>query len=98
VKIIKNNKGASYTFGIISSFVGIVSFNMTEDWSSAFFQGLVAGFYSYLIYIIGYSNGVDEGISKGYDKALEDLKPVLPSEIQNNLNEKTNSNQQENML
>jgi hypothetical protein len=86
MKIKRINRGAFNTFWIILSLVGIVSFNITKDWATVLSQGLVAGFSFVLIYIVGYLNGVDEGKGKGYDKAMEDLKPVLPPEIQKNMN------------
>ena len=86
MKIKRINKGAFNTFWIILSLVGIASFNITQDWTTALSQGLVAGFAFALIYIIGYSMGVEEG--KGYDKAMEDLKPILPPEMQKNMNER----------
>lgn len=88
MKIKRINKGAFNTFWIILSLVGIVSFNIIKDWATALSQGLMAGFCFALIYIVGYLNGVEEGKGKGYDKTMEDLKPVLPPEIQNNLNER----------
>ena len=88
MKIKRINRGVFNTFWIILSLVGIVSFNITKDWTTALSQGLMAGFSFVLIYIVGYLNGFDEGKGKGYDKAMEDLKPVLPPEIQKNMNER----------
>jgi hypothetical protein len=88
MKIKEINRGALNTFWIILFLVGIVSFNITKDWATALSQGLVAGFSFALIYIVGYLNGVKKGKGKGYDKAMEDLKPVLPPEIQKNMNER----------
>ena len=88
MEIKRINKGAFNTFWIILSLVGIVSFNITEDWVTALSQGLVAGFSFALIYIVGYLNGVEEGKDKGYDKAMVDLEPILPPEIQKNMNER----------
>ena len=81
MKIKRINKGAFNSFWITLSLVGIVSFNITKDWATAFSQGLVAGFSFALIYIVGYLGGVEEGKGKGYDKAMEDLEPILPPEI-----------------
>ncbi len=82
------NRGALNTFLVTSVFISITSFNITKDWATAISQGLIAGFVFALIYIVGFSNGIEEGIGKGYDKAMEDLKPVLPSEMQRNMNER----------
>lgn len=89
MKIDRINKRILYVFLIFFSLVGIISYNITEDWARAFFQGLAAAIFFVLIYIVGYSNGVEEGKTKGYDKALEDLNSVLPPELQKNMNEKT---------
>ncbi|MBL1214468.1 MAG: hypothetical protein HND52_14015 [Ignavibacteriae bacterium] len=89
MKIYRINKRILYVFLIFFSLVGIISYNITEDWASAFFQGLTAAIFFVLIYIVGYSNGVEEGKTKGYDKALEDLNSVLPPELQKNMSEKT---------
>lgn len=82
MKIKKINQGAFYTFWIILSLVGVTSFNITQDWVTAISQGLVAGFAFAFIYIVDYSRGVEDGKTNGYDKAMEDLKPVLPSDMQ----------------
>lgn len=82
------NRGALNTFWIFLFLVGISSLNITQDWATALSQGLVAGFVFAFVYIVGYSSGVEEGKGAGYDKALEDLKPILPSEMQENMNER----------
>ena len=89
MKINRINKRILYVFLIFFSLVGIISYNITEDWARAFFQGLVAGIVFALIYMMGYSDGVEEGKTKGYDKAREDLNSVLPPELQKNMNKKT---------
>ena len=88
MKIKRINQGAFNTFWIILSLVGIASFNITQDWVTALSQGLVAGFAFTLIYIVGYSLGVKDGKVKGYDKAMEDLKPILPPDMQKNMSER----------
>jgi len=76
MKIDRINKRILYVFLIFFSLFGIIFYNITEDWARAFFQGLVTGFFFALIYLIGYSDGVEEGKTKGYDKAWEDLNSV----------------------
>ena len=82
------NQGAFHTFWIFLIIVGIASFNITNDWATALSQGLVVGFVSAFIYIVGYLMGIEEGKAKGYDKAIEDLGPNLPSEIRNKMDER----------
>lgn len=48
----------------------------------------MSGFVSSFIYIIGYSMGVEEGKGKGFDKAMENIRPILPPDIQKNMNER----------
>jgi hypothetical protein len=81
MKMKRINKGAFNTFLIFLSLVGITSSNITNDWATAISQGLVAGFVSAFIYIVGYSMGIEDGKAEGYEKAFEDLKPLLPPEI-----------------
>lgn len=87
MKIQRINRGALHTFWIFCLFVGISSFNITEDWATALLRGLVGGFVVSFIYILGYLMGVEEGEGKGFDKAMEDLRPVLPSDIQKSMEE-----------
>lgn len=88
MKIQRINRGALHTFWVFCLFVGIVSFNITQDWATALSRGLAAGFIASFIYIIGYLMGVEEGKGKGYDKAMEDFRPVLPPEIQKSMDER----------
>ncbi|GAF84662.1 unnamed protein product [marine sediment metagenome] len=88
MKIKKINKGALNTFWIMGSLVVIMSHSVTQDWATAIFQGLIAGFVFSFVYIVAFLMGVEEGKAKGYDKALEDLKPILPPEMQKNMNER----------
>lgn len=71
-----------YVFLIFFFLVGVTSFNITEDWATAFFQALAAGFIFMFVFVVGYSSGFQDGKAKGYEKALEDLKPFL--KIDNN--------------
>lgn len=82
MKIKRINQGPLTVFLILFSLIGIASFNSTKDWATAFFQGLTGGFVCAFIYIVGYLGGVKEGKGKGYLKAMKDLNPVLPPEIQ----------------
>ena len=82
IKMDRIKKKILTVFLIFSLLVGIISYNLTEDWSRAFFQGLMAAILFALIYLVGYSDGIEEGKLKGYDRTWKDFNPVLPPEIQ----------------
>jgi len=88
MKMQRINRGAFHTFWVFCLLVGIAQFNATQDWATALIRGLVVGFASSFIYVIGYLMGVEEGKVKGYDKAMKDLRPVLPPEMQKNTDER----------
>ena len=60
MKIKKINRGALNVFLIFLFLIGIPSFNINQDWATALVQGIVAGFISAFIYIVGYLNGFKE--------------------------------------
>ena len=91
MKTKRTNTGALKVFLIFWFLVEIISFNITQDWATALFLGLGAGFFSAFIYSVGYSIGFEKGdysgYGKGYETALKDINPALPPEIQKVQNE-----------